>query len=134
MNKQNLILPKPNITSVTVWLLSIVKNDDEYWIQTKLLDSDNRQLSMAISNSLNMVDTYPYLYIHAENKLLRRWYSMYYDNKVYHLQFFLKNYALKFKPNVELEQPSSIIGYPNIDDLKVTCLPSKKEGKYVVKL
>ncbi len=117
-----MIKPKDNI-AVEVLIESIVTDlDSNKWMKSTLMDSSDPELSKLIKKIYFLHDTPPIIYTLANNTLLRKCYSMCYNNGFRKARVYIKDYT--YNPS---DSNQFIFAFPDENNLQWTILPSRKK-------
>ena len=113
------------IAKTELLLTSIVLDSKgEHWIKTIILNTDDQQLLQLMVDSVSAVDQQPFFYLYAENKLLRKYYSMLTKARFYRIKIDVVKYALHKRPNTKTHERGEIIGETYGCEPEITIVPN----------
>lgn len=128
MKQPNIILKIPDKKTVRVELLmsSIITDSiGEHWIKSILLDTDDEEMLQLMADSVRLVDRLPVFFLYAENKLVRKYYSMLVKEKFNRVKIDLVSYALHKQVNLATGESSHILGEMRRYEPEITIVPNK---------
>lgn len=113
------------IARVELLLNSIITDSKgDHWIKTIILDTKHEQLLQLVVDSVVAVNQQPFFYLFAENKLLRKYYTMLVKNRFYRVKIDIIKYALHRCANPETGERSQIIGETYPSEPEITIVPN----------
>lgn len=117
---------KSKISRVELLLSSIIEDSKgDHWIKTIILDTNDSELLQHIVDSVQTVNQQPYFYLFANNKLLRKYYSMFVKNRFYRVKIDVVKYALHRRANVKTGKRAEILGETYSSEPEITIVPNK---------
>lgn len=113
------------IARVELLLNSVITDSvGSHWIRSIILDTDDEHLLQLIADSVLAVNKQPFLYLFADNKLLRKYYSLLVKARFYRVKIDLVKYALHKRADTNTGERSQILAETYSSEPEITIVPN----------